>query len=225
MEFSGVFLVYDSPNIVSTISVPAGGAKLSPVKCGFYIWQFCRQLWMMQTMIWCNGCCFWILNSLSILCKNSGVLFQHIQHSLFQDASLIGFMPSATKIFKQNKHYGVLLHEHQLVCTCDINTEPAQRCLTQHHAAKRHWRSGGIAPDILDLGTRWRWVVSFTTRPLYPQGKSPRYPLGGLQGRCGRGGENKNSTKVQSLYVSEMLQKLRHTNKGEKVNCNGGHIL
>jgi hypothetical protein len=28
-----------------------------------------------------------------------------------------------------------------------------------------------------DLGTRWRWVVSFTLPPLYPQGKRPWYPL------------------------------------------------
>jgi hypothetical protein len=42
---------------------------------------------------------------------------------------------------------------------------------------KAYWGSGGIAPRILDLGTRWRWVVSFTRRPLYPHGNSPRYPL------------------------------------------------
>jgi hypothetical protein len=30
---------------------------------------------------------------------------------------------------------------------------------------------------ILDLGTSWRWVVSFTPLPLYPWGKSLRYPL------------------------------------------------
>jgi len=30
-----------------------------------------------------------------------------------------------------------------------------------------------MVPRILKLGTRWRWVVSFTPRPLYPQGKSP----------------------------------------------------
>jgi hypothetical protein len=29
-------------------------------------------------------------------------------------------------------------------------------CLTKHHAMKRYWESGGIAPRILDLGTRWR---------------------------------------------------------------------
>jgi hypothetical protein len=36
-----------------------------------------------------------------------------------------------------------------------------------------YWGSGGISPRILDLGTRWRWIVSFTARPRYPQGKSP----------------------------------------------------
>jgi hypothetical protein len=30
--------------------------------------------------------------------------------------------------------------------------------------------SKGIAPHILDLDTRRRWVVNFTIRPLYPQG-------------------------------------------------------
>jgi hypothetical protein len=57
--------------------------------------------------------------------------------------------------------------------------------------------SGGVAQRILDLGTRWRWVASFTPRPLYTQGKCPWYPLdrrlGGPQSRSGRGGEEKNS--------------------------------
>jgi hypothetical protein len=30
--------------------------------------------------------------------------------------------------------------------------------LTEHHAMKTYWGSGGIAPRILDLGTRWRSV-------------------------------------------------------------------
>jgi hypothetical protein len=50
-------------------------------------------------------------------------------------------------------------------------------CLTKHHAMKTCWGSGGIAPRILDLGTGWRWMVSFAPRPLYPHGKSPWYPL------------------------------------------------
>jgi hypothetical protein len=28
--------------------------------------------------------------------------------------------------------------------------------LTKHHAMKTYWGRGGIAPSILDLGTRWR---------------------------------------------------------------------
>jgi hypothetical protein len=68
---------------------------------------------------------------------------------------------------------------------------------------KAYWRGGGLAPRILDLGTRWRPVVSFTPRPLYPQGKRPRYPwdwsLGGPQSRPGHGGEEKNSQSLPGL--------------------------
>jgi hypothetical protein len=75
--------------------------------------------------------------------------------------------------------------------------------LTDHHVMKAYWVSGCIAPRILDLGTRWRWVVSFTTRPLYSQGKSRWYPLyrrlGGTQSRSGSGGEEKNSQPLPGL--------------------------
>jgi hypothetical protein len=63
---------------------------------------------------------------------------------------------------------------------------------------KAYCGSGGIDPRILDLGTRWRWVVNFTPRPLYPKGKSPWYPsdrrLGKPHSRSGRGGEEKISS-------------------------------
>jgi hypothetical protein len=52
--------------------------------------------------------------------------------------------------------------------------------------------SGGIAPRIRDLNTSWKWVVSSTTRPFYPQGKICWYSLyrrlGGPQSRSGRRG-------------------------------------
>jgi hypothetical protein len=68
---------------------------------------------------------------------------------------------------------------------------------------KAYLGSGGIAPTILELGTRWRWVISFTPRPLYPQGRSPWYPLdrmlGGPQSRSGRGGEEKNSQPLPGI--------------------------
>jgi hypothetical protein len=75
--------------------------------------------------------------------------------------------------------------------------------LTEHHAMKTYWGSRGIAPHILDLGTKWRSVVSFTPRPLYPQRKGPLYPLdrrlGGPQSRSGRGGEEKNPKLLPGL--------------------------
>jgi hypothetical protein len=56
----------------------------------------------------------------------------------------------------------------------------------------REWRYNST---ILHFGTRWRWVVTFTPRPLYPRRKNPRYPLdmslGGPQRRSGRRGEEK----------------------------------
>jgi hypothetical protein len=36
----------------------------------------------------------------------------------------------------------------------------------------RHMGEWRYCSTILDLGTRWRWVVSFTPRPLYPRGES-----------------------------------------------------
>jgi hypothetical protein len=49
-------------------------------------------------------------------------------------------------------------------------------------------------------------VVSFTRRPLYPQGKSPWYPLnrrpGGPQSRSGGGGEEKNSQPPSGIEPS-----------------------
>jgi hypothetical protein len=43
---------------------------------------------------------------------------------------------------------------------------------------------------------KWRWVVCFALRPLYPQGQTRRYPLekglGGHQSRSVNGGEEKN---------------------------------
>jgi hypothetical protein len=62
---------------------------------------------------------------------------------------------------------------------------------------KAYWGSGCTAPRILDLGTRWRLVVSFTPYPFYPQIKRSWYPfdrrLGGPHSRSGHGGEQKNS--------------------------------
>jgi len=68
---------------------------------------------------------------------------------------------------------------------------------------KAYWGSGSTSARILDFGTRWRWVVSFMARPLYPQGKSHWYPLdrrlSGPQSRSERGGEEKNFEPLPGL--------------------------
>jgi hypothetical protein len=90
----------------------------------------------------------------------------------------------------------------------DFVTEKLNSCpcaLTEHHAMKANWGSGGLTPRILDLGARGRWVVSFTPRPLYPQGKSLWYPLGGTRRQSGHGGEEKNSQSLQGLEPSTIL--------------------
>jgi hypothetical protein len=106
---------------------------------------------------------------------------------------------------------------------------------------KAYWGSGGIAPRI-DFGTTWMWLVSFTSRPLYPWGKSPCYPmsrrLGGPQNRCGHGGEENNSQPLSGIehptiqpvaqpYTTELSRFLFHrcavSKMGvstEGLNCN-----
>jgi hypothetical protein len=47
-------------------------------------------------------------------------------------------------------------------------------------SSKRPWRRMGewkYSFPILGLGTRWKWVISFTPLPLYPRGNNPQYPL------------------------------------------------
>jgi len=39
-----------------------------------------------------------------------------------------------------------------------------------HHAMKTYWVNVGVTPRVINLGTRWRWVVSFTLLPFYPPG-------------------------------------------------------
>jgi hypothetical protein len=43
--------------------------------------------------------------------------------------------------------------------------------------AWRHLGCGGVAPLIINVGTRWNWMVSCTPRPLHSRGDGLRYPL------------------------------------------------
>jgi len=75
--------------------------------------------------------------------------------------------------------------------------------------------NGGIDPRILNSGTRWRWVVSFTPRPPYSGVNNPRYPLdGGLSGPQMQWSEEKisdltgNRTSVDQFTILTELQQL-----------------
>jgi hypothetical protein len=65
---------------------------------------------------------------------------------------------------------------------------------------------------LLDLGTRWRWVISFTPQPLYPWGKRSWYPLdrrlGGPESLSGCCREEKNLflVGIWTLAVSPVTQ-------------------
>jgi hypothetical protein len=92
---------------------------------------------------------------------------------------------------------------------------------------KTYWGSGGIAPRFPDLGTRRRWVVSFTIRPLYSRGKSRRYALdrrlGGSQSQSGRGEEEKNSQPPPGIEPPNPYRPARSQSLNEMSLTRGPH--
>jgi hypothetical protein len=66
--------------------------------------------------------------------------------------------------------------------------------LTEHHAMKAYWESGGTAPLIL-WPRHWMEVSGQLQSPWYQMDRG----LGGPQSRSGRGGEEKNSQPLPGL--------------------------
>jgi hypothetical protein len=60
--------------------------------------------------------------------------------------------------------------------------------------------------SILDLGTTWMWVVSFTPRPLHPRGKSFR-----SHWREWSVGPRDGLDATENRYISCLWQKSKHT--------------
>jgi hypothetical protein len=69
--------------------------------------------------------------------------------------------------------------------------------------------SGRIAPPVLDLDTRCRWVVSFMLRPLYPQGSIPP-PISWIGGWMGprAGLDAVSKRKIQLMNRLKTMQNL-----------------
>ena len=68
------------------------------------------------------------------------------------------------------------------------------------------WGSGGVAPRILNLGTRLRWMFNYTPRSLYPIGKGSRNAfnrrLSRTQSQSARYGERKPVAFVGNQHDS-----------------------
>jgi len=60
--------------------------------------------------------------------------------------------------------------EHWLYVACRYLTKGK---FVSVQTIKAYTGSGGTIPFILNLGTRWRWVVNITLRPLYLQDRTP----------------------------------------------------
>ena len=85
-------------------------------------------------------------------------------------------------------------------------------------------------PLILNLDTRWREVINFTTRPLYPR-ETPLVPTqheaGGLQNGSGRLGEEKNLLPLPG-FEPQKAQPLSSRNTEYPVPfplCLGFHLI
>jgi len=82
------------------------------------------------------------------------------------------------------------------------------------HTVKANGGNGGTATLIINLGTRWSWVFSFVSWPLYvPGNKRSTYwigKLGGFHNQLGRFGEEKHLLRywyppARSLVMGGLL--------------------
>jgi hypothetical protein len=150
-----------------------------------------------QTII-TSVCFFFIRFVISLACAVSVKLLLldifHISLYVSNSAGLFTttfmFKCSISRSFRQSTVYylnpSILLQS----ITKKVKAIPTLNSAPCHEGVRG---SEGIAPCILNPGTDWRWVVSFTPWLLYPWRKSPRYPLGrrlgGHQNRPGLCGE------------------------------------
>jgi hypothetical protein len=163
------------------------------------LWQYRRKVYLSLVLIFVLIICYecsnrprWCMDYISLTCT--------LKPSY-------GLIPRRRNPMKCLRIYSVGMNsEMEKFRGCKVKVKvKLSLCLTKHHSMKMYWASGGIAPHILYLRTRWRWVVSFTPRPLYPQGKSSWYPLNrrlrGPQSRSGRGSEEKNSQPLPGIEL------------------------
>jgi hypothetical protein len=76
---------------------------------------------------------------------------------------------------------------------------------------KAYWGMEVQLNAFFDYGTRWRRVVSFTPRPLYPQVKSPWHPL-----------DRKRKFLPNNHYTRRHAEGMAHLNGFKTTTLDGG---
>jgi hypothetical protein len=73
--------------------------------------------------------------------------------------------------------YEVRLDSHRGMDRRVLIREMVITCaLTEHHAIKEYWGSGGISPRIIDIGTRC-WCGQLHALAALPSGEEPLVPI------------------------------------------------
>jgi hypothetical protein len=94
------------------------------------------------------------------------------------------------------------------------------------------WGSGGIAPHFLNIGTRWRSVVSFMPQPLHFQGKASLTSLdrrlieSQIWSRCGR--KKSTHSRNETLVIQHLaltLYRMSATINVASINCRWQQFL
>ena len=76
---------------------------------------------------------------------------------------------SELKDLQNKKRHSVTALAGCLCCWSHVCHKNGQKYRTALFHAMEAYRNRGLAPLILNLRTRWRWMVNFTPQPLYPR--------------------------------------------------------
>jgi len=110
----------------------------------------------------------------------------HFSFNIFNDVNwiihfLIILRQSACQLLHDESRRNIKSSERLHLSLCKAKLK-LSLCFNWVQRYETYWRSGWIVPLILDLGTSWWRVVSFTPWPLYSQGDPSTHCIGGWVG-------------------------------------------